>query len=251
MNQYELAGRVAVVTGGARGLGYSIAKLIVQSGASVSLWDIDAVKLADAAKQLAGHGGTVDTAALDLTESASVQAAAEATVARFGKIDILINNAGITGGNAATWEIDPAAWRRVIDVNLVGPFLTSRSVVPVMLRLGYGRIVNVASVAGKEGNPNASHYSASKAGLIGLTKSLGKELATRGILVNCVTPAAANTDLFAQMTPQHIDYMRSKIPMNRFVEPQEVASLVCWLASEDCSFSTGAVFDISGGRATY
>ena len=250
MNQYDLAGRVAVVTGGARGLGYSIAERIFLSGASVSLWDIDAAKLAGAAKQLTGQGA-IDTATLDLTESASVQAATEATVARFGKIDILINNAGITGGNAATWEIDPAAWRRVIDVNLVGPYLTSRSVVPVMLRQGYGRIVNVASVAGKEGNPNASHYSASKAGLIGLTKSLGKELATRGILVNCVTPAAANTDLFAQMTPQHIDYMRSKIPMNRFVEPKEVAALVCWLASEECSFSTGAVFDISGGRATY
>jgi NAD(P)-dependent dehydrogenase (short-subunit alcohol dehydrogenase family) len=250
MNQYDFAGRVAVVTGGARGLGYSIAERILLSGASVSLWDVDAAKLADAAKQLASRGA-VDTAALDLTESASVQAATEATVARFGKIDILINNAGITGGNAATWEVDPATWRRVIDVNLVGPFLTSRSVVPVMLRQGYGRIVNIASVAGKEGNPNASHYSASKAGLIGLTKSLGKELATRGILVNCVTPAAANTDLFAQMTPQHIEYMRSKIPMNRFVEPKEVAALVCWLASEECSFSTGAMFDISGGRATY
>jgi NAD(P)-dependent dehydrogenase (short-subunit alcohol dehydrogenase family) len=250
MNRYELAGRVAVVTGGARGLGYSIAERMVQSGASVSLWDIDAAKLADAARQLSSQG-PVSTAALDLTESASVQTATEATVARFGNIDILINNAGITGGNAATWEIDPEAWRRVVDVNLVGPFLTCRSVVPVMLRKGYGRIVNVASVAGKEGNPNASHYSASKAGLIGLTKSLGKELATCGILVNCVTPAAANTDLFAQMTPAHIEYMRSKIPMNRFVEPKEVAALVCWLASEECSFSTGAVFDISGGRATY
>jgi 2-dehydro-3-deoxy-L-rhamnonate dehydrogenase (NAD+) len=250
MNRYELTGRVAVVTGGARGLGYSIAERILLSGGSVSLWDVDAAKLADAGKQLSGQGA-VDTTALDLTEIASVQAATEATVARFGKIDILINNAGITGGNAVTWEIDPAAWRRVIDVNLVGPFLTSRSVVPVMLRQGYGRIVNVASVAGKEGNPNASHYSASKAGLIGLTKSLGKELAARGILVNCVTPAAANTDLFAQMTPEHIEYMRSKIPMNRFVEPKEVAAMVCWLASEDCSFSTGAVFDISGGRATY
>jgi 2-dehydro-3-deoxy-L-rhamnonate dehydrogenase (NAD+) len=250
MNRYELTGRVAVVTGGARGLGYSIAEQILLSGGSVSLWDVDAAKLADAGKQLSGQGA-VQTTALDLTEIASVQAATEATVARFGKIDILINNAGITGGNAATWEIDPVAWRRVIDVNLVGPFLTSRSVVPVMLRQGYGRIVNVASVAGKEGNPNASHYSASKAGLIGLTKSLGKELAARGILVNCVTPAAANTDLFAQMTPEHIAYMRSKIPMNRFVEPKEVAAMVCWLASEDCSFSTGAVFDISGGRATY
>jgi len=250
MNQYDLTGRVAVVTGGARGLGYSIAERIVLSGGSVSLWDVDAAKLADADKQLS-EAEHIATATLDLTESASVQAATEATVSRFGKIDILINNAGITGGNAATWEIDPAAWRRVIEVNLVGSFLTSRSIVPVMLRHGYGRIVNVASVAGKEGNPNASHYSASKAGLIGLTKSLGKELALRGILVNCVTPAAANTDLFAQMTPEHIEYMRSKIPMNRFVEPREVAALVCWLASEDCSFSTGAVFDMSGGRATY
>jgi 3-oxoacyl-[acyl-carrier protein] reductase len=250
MNRYELEGRVAVVTGGARGIGYSIAERLISSGASVSLWDLDAVKLIAAGSQLSVQG-TVDTVALDLTEAASVQAASDATVARFGKIDILINNAGITGGNAATWEIDPAAWRRVLDVNLVGPFLTSRSVVPVMLRQSYGRIVNVASVAGKEGNPNASHYSASKAGLIGLTKSLGKELATRGILVNCVTPAAANTELFAQMTPQHVAYMRSKIAMDRFVEPKEVAALVCWLASEDCSFSTSAVFDISGGRATY
>jgi NAD(P)-dependent dehydrogenase (short-subunit alcohol dehydrogenase family) len=250
MNRYDLTDRVAIVTGGAGGLGRSIAERILLSGGSVSLWDVDVAKLADAGNQLSNHG-LIGTVALDLTESASVQAATEATVARFGKIDILINNAGITGGNAATWEIDPAAWRRVIDVNLVGSFLTSRSVVPVMLRQGYGRIVNIASVAGKEGNPNASHYSASKAGLIGLTKSLSKELATRGILVNCVTPAAANTDLFAQMTPQHIEYMRSKIPMNRFVEPKEVAALVCWLASEECSFSTGGVFDISGGRATY
>jgi len=211
---------------------------------------VDAAALADAERRLVLLGA-VDTAGLDLTEADKVQGATDATVARFGKIDILVNNAGITGGNAVTWELEPSAWRRVIDVNLVGPFLASRAVVPVMLRQGYGRIVNVASVAGKEGNPNASHYSASKAGLIGLTKSLGKELATRGILVNCVTPAAAHTDLFAQMTQEHIDYMRSKIPMNRFVEPQEVAAVVCWLASEECSFSTGAVFDISGGRATY
>ncbi len=249
-NTYALGGRVAVVTGGAKGLGYAIAERILRSGGSVSLWDVDATKLAETHKELSDLGA-VSIAALDLTESDSVQAATDATVARFGKIDILINNAGITGGNAATWDLDPVSWRRVLEVNLVGPYLTSRSVVPVMLRQGYGRIVNVASVAGKEGNPNASHYSASKAGLIGLTKSLGKELAERGIVVNCVTPAAANTDLFAQMTPQHIAYMRSKIPMNRFVEPGEVAALVCWLASEDCSFSTGAVFDISGGRATY
>lgn len=249
-NTYALGERVAVITGGARGLGYAIAERILRSGGSVSLWDVDATKLADTHKELSNLG-TVNIATLDLTESGSVQAATDATLARFGKIDILINNAGITGGNAATWDLDPVSWRRVLDVNLVGPYLTCRSVIPAMLRQGYGRIVNVASVAGKEGNPNASHYSASKAGLIGLTKSLGKELAERGIVVNCVTPAAANTDLFAQMTPQHIAYMRSKIPMNRFVEPAEVAALVCWLASADCSFSTGAVFDISGGRATY
>ena len=168
-----------------------------------------------------------------------------------GRIDILVNNAGITGGNGLTWELDPDVWRRVIDVNLVGCFLTCRSVIPHMIAGGYGRIVNIASIAGKEGNPNASHYSASKAGLIGLTKSLGKELAGRNILANCVTPAAANTDIFAQMQPEHIEYMRSRIPMGRFVEVDEIAALVCWLASEDCSFSTGAVFDISGGRATY
>jgi 2-dehydro-3-deoxy-L-rhamnonate dehydrogenase (NAD+) len=250
MNQYDLSGRVAIVTGGARGLGYSIAERILASGGSVSLWDVDGAKLSDAAQRLAGQGA-VHTFALDLTDAAAVHAASESTAARFGKVDILINNAGITGGNGLTWEIDPSVWRRVIDVNLVAPFLVSRSVIPVMLRQGYGRIVNIASVAGKEGNPNASHYSASKAGLIGLTKSLGKELTGRGILVNCVTPAAANTELFAQMTPEHIQYMRSKIPMNRFVEPGEVAALTCWLASEDCSFSTAAVFDISGGRATY
>jgi NAD(P)-dependent dehydrogenase (short-subunit alcohol dehydrogenase family) len=250
MNMYDLRGRVAIVTGGARGLGYAIAERVLQSGGSVSLWDVDEGKLAEAHKQLSNKG-VVRPERLDLTECAAVQAATDATLKHFGKIDILINNAGITGGNALTWEIDPMSWRRVVDVNLVGPYLTSRAVIPVMLRGGFGRIVNVASVAGKEGNPSASHYSASKAGLIGLTKSLGKELAQSGILVNCVTPAAANTDLFAQMTAQHIEYMRSKIPMNRFVQVEEVAALVCWLATDECSFSTGAVFDISGGRATY
>lgn len=250
MNRYDLEDRIAVITGGARGLGYAIAESLLVAGASVCLWDLDAAQLTEARRRLSDRGA-VESAALDLTEAAAVQAATESTIARFGKIDILINNAGITGGNARLWDIDPVTWRRVLEVNLVAPFLTSHSIVPQMLRQGYGRIVNVASVAGKEGNPNASHYSASKAGLIGLTKSLGKELATSGILVNCVTPAAANTDLFAQMTPQHIEYMLSKIPMNRFVNPNEIASLVCWLASEDCSFSTGAVFDISGGRSTY
>ena len=168
-----------------------------------------------------------------------------------GKIDILVNNAGITGGNAPTWELKPDIWRRVIEVNLVAPYLTCHVVVPHMIKAGYGRIVNVASIAGKEGNPNASHYSASKAGLIGLTKSLGKELATKGVLVNGITPAAAKTEMFSQMTQQHIDYMLSKIPMDRFVQVEELAAMIAWLASEDCSFSTGAVFDVSGGRATY
>jgi NAD(P)-dependent dehydrogenase (short-subunit alcohol dehydrogenase family) len=250
MNKLDLEGRVAVVTGGARGIGYAVAERVLRSGGTVALWDIDAAKLKDACEHLSALGA-VAKCSLDLTEDAAVQAATQATVARFGKIDILINNAGITGGNAPTWELDPKAWRRVIEVNLVAPYLTSRSIVPLMRERGYGRIVNVASVAGKEGNPNASHYSASKAGLIGLTKSLAKELATQGILVNCVTPAVAKTDLFSQMTQQHIDYMLAKIPMNRFVEPNEIAATVCWLASEECSFATGAVFDISGGRATY
>ena len=185
-----------------------------------------------------------------LFRSAVAAAAAEVEVAE-GRIDILVNNAGITGGNGTTWELDPATWRRVLEVNLVAPYLVCRHVVPGMLARGYGRIVNVASVAGKEGNPNASHYSASKAGLIALTKSLAKETATRGVLVNAVTPAAARTALFAQMTRAHVDYMLGKIPMGRFVEVAEIAAMVAWLASEECSFSTGAVFDISGGRATY
>jgi 3-oxoacyl-[acyl-carrier protein] reductase len=250
MNQLDLKARSAVVTGGARGIGYAIAERLLRSGAQVSLWDIDAARLQEAAAAL-GTFGQVHTVALDLTQDEAVQAAAQASAARFGRIDILVNNAGITGGNGALWELDPAAWKRVIEVNLIGPYLTCRAVVPLMLQQGYGRIVNIASVAGKEGNPNASHYSASKAGLIALTKSLAKELATRGILVNCVTPAAAKTELFTQMTPQHVEYMLSKIPMNRFVEPSEIAALSCWLASEECSFSTGGVFDISGGRATY
>ena len=261
MNQIDLKGRVAVITGGAQGIGYATAERMLRSGASVLLWDRDAALLAQARQSLAaqacapgsataGHG-RVDTALLELTDAAAVGAAAAAAVAAHGRIDILVNNAGITGGNAPTWELDPDVWRSVIEVNLIAPYLTCRAVVPQMLKQGYGRIVNIASVAGKEGNPNASHYSASKAGLIALTKSLGKELATRGILVNAVAPAAARTAIFDQMAPQHIDYMLSKIPMARFVEPAEIAAMVCWLASEDCSFSTGSVFDISGGRATY
>ena len=250
MNRIDLAGRVAVVTGGAQGIGLAIAERLLDSGAGVALWDIDEGSLSKAASHLGGRG-KVSATRVELTDETSVKSATDAALAAHGRIDILVNNAGITGGNAPTWELAPDVWRRVIDVNLVGCFLTCRSVIPHMIEGGYGRIINVASIAGKEGNPNASHYSASKAGLIGFTKSLGKELAGRNILANCVTPAAANTDIFAQMQPEHIEYMRSRIPMGRFVEVDEIAALVCWLASEDCSFSTGAVFDISGGRATY
>ena len=250
MNQLDLQGRVAVITGGARGIGYATATRALQSGATVALWDVDGERLASARQQLSALG-RVSHERVELTDAASVATATAATASKHGRIDILINNAGITGGNGLTWELDPSLWRRVIEVNLIGCFLTCRSVIPHLLANGYGRIVNVASIAGKEGNPTASHYSASKAGLIGLTKSLGKELATKNILVNCVTPAAANTEIFAQMTPEHIEYMRSRIPMGRFVEVDEIAALICWLSSEDCSFSTGAVFDVSGGRATY
>jgi 3-oxoacyl-[acyl-carrier protein] reductase len=244
MNQLDMQGRVAVVTGGARGIGRAIAERMLASGAEVAVWDMDAAAL-DA------MGATVSTHALDLTDEAAVRAASAATVARHGKIDILVNNAGITGGNAPTWELPVEQWRRVVDVNLVGPMLTCSAVLPGMIAAGYGRVVNIASVAGKEGNPNASHYSASKAGLIALTKSLGKELAGKGVLVNAVTPAAAKTDIFLQMTEAQIDYMLSKIPMGRFVQVEEIAALACWLATEECSFSTGAVFDVTGGRATY
>jgi 3-oxoacyl-[acyl-carrier protein] reductase len=250
MNRIDLAGRVAVVTGGAQGIGLAIAERLLDSGAGVALWDIDETQLGHAAQRLGGKG-QVTTTRVELTDEASVEAATRAALAAHGRIDILVNNAGITGGNAPTWELAPDVWRRVVDVNLVGPFLTCRAVVPHMLKAGYGRIVNIASVAGKEGNPNASHYSASKAGLIALTKSLGKELATQGVLVNAVSPAAAKTAIFDQMTQAHIDFMLSKIPMARFLAVDEAAAMVAWLASEECSFSTGAVFDLSGGRATY
>ena len=250
MNQVDLRGRVAVITGGAQGIGYATAERMLASGASVVLWDIDAARLDQAVATLASRG-QVSADRVELTEEDSVAAAAAATLARHGRIDILVNNAGITGGNAPTWELDPAVWRRVVEVNLIAPFLACRAVVPQMIAQGYGRIVNIASVAGKEGNPNASHYSASKAGLIGLTKSLGKELATKGVLVNAVAPAAARTAIFDQMAPEHIAFMLGKIPMGRLVTVEEVAAMVCWLASEESSFSTGAVFDLSGGRATY
>ena len=250
MNSIDLKNRIAIVTGGARGIGFAAAQKLLQSGAAVALWDIDGAALEKAAASLAPYG-KVFAAVVDVTDAASIGKAVGDLIRDFGKIDILVNNAGITGGNAPLWELEPDIWRRVVEVNLIGPYLTCRAVVPHMIAAGYGRIVNIASIAGKEGNPNASHYSASKAGLIGLTKSLAKELAAKGVLVNCITPAAAKTEMFAQMTQQHIDYMLSKIPMNRFVEPSEIAAMICWLSSEECSFSTGAVFDISGGRATY
>jgi 3-oxoacyl-[acyl-carrier protein] reductase len=250
MNRIDLAGRSAIVTGGAQGIGYAIARRLLDSGAAVVLWDIDRPLLTQAAAALAAHG-TVETRVVELTDAASVAAATSAAIASLGRIDILVNNAGITGGNGPTWELAPEVWRRVIEVNLVAPYLVCRAVVPHLIGNGYGRIVNIASVAGKEGNPNASHYSASKAALIALTKSLAKELATKGVLVNAVSPAAAKTALFDTMTQAHIDFMLSKIPMGRFLEVDEAAAMVAWLASQECSFSTGAVFDLSGGRATY
>ena len=250
MNAIDLSGRIAVITGGAQGIGFATAQRFLASGASVVLWDMDTARLAQAVAELS-VAGPASGETVELTDEASVAAATAATLARHGRIDILVNNAGITGGNAPTWQLSPAVWRQVVEVNLIAPFLTCRAVVPQMIAQGYGRIVNIASVAGKEGNPTASHYSASKAGLIGLTKSLGKELATHGVLVNAVAPAAARTAIFDQMAPEHIAYMLGKIPMGRLVDVAEVAAMVAWLASEDCSFSTGAVFDLSGGRATY
>ncbi len=250
MNTLDLKGRVAVVTGAARGIGLAVAQKLLASGAAIAMWDVDAAVLAKAAASLK-QSGQVDTAVVDVTDAAMIGNAVDALIGTRGKIDILVNNAGITGGNAPLWELKPEVWRQVVEVNLVGPYLTCRAVVPHMIAKGYGRIVNIASIAGKDGNPNASHYSASKAGLIGLTKSLAKELATKGVLVNCVTPAAAKTEMFDQMKQQHIDYMLARIPMNRFLAVEELAAMIAWLASEDCSFSTGAVFDISGGRAVY
>ena len=250
MNQIDLAGRVAVVTGAARGIGRAIAERLLASGAKVALWDRDAAALVMTIAEV-GAVDTVNGTGVDVTDEGSIDAAVSATLARFGKIDILVNNAGITGGNAKSWDLAPADWRQVLDVNLTGPFLCCRAIVPAMIAARYGRIVNVASIAGKEGNPNAAHYSASKAGVIALTKSIAKETADAGVIVNCITPAAVRTAIFDQMSQAHIDFMLSRIPMGRFGKVEELAALAAWLCSEECSFSTGAAFDISGGRATY
>ena len=240
--------RCAVVTGGASGIGLAISERLLAEGARLAVWDMDSTRLEDLKHRL---GAAVFTATVDIADAGDVERAARESIGALGKIDILIANAGITGPNVPTWEYPVEAWKRVIEVNLNGTFFCARALVPHMLSRGYGRIVNLASIAGKEGNPNAPAYSASKAAIIGLTKTLGKELAKSGITVNCVTPAAVRTPIFEQMTEQQIQYMLSRIPMGRFGTTDEVAALVCWLASEECSFSTGAVFDISGGRATY
>ena len=248
MNQLDFQGRHAVVTGGATGLGYAIAERLVHSGGSVTLWDRDDAAAQQAAAKL---GASASAVRVDVADFASVQEGVQRTLAKAQRIDALVNSAGITGPNTKVWDYPPQAWRQVFDVNVHGLFHCCREIAPLMRQQGYGRIVNIASVAGKDGNPNASAYSASKAAVIGLTKSLGKELADVDVRVNCVTPAAVKTAIFDQMSAEHIQFMLSKIPMGRFGTPQEVAALVGWLCTEDCSFSTGAVFDLSGGRATY
>jgi 2-dehydro-3-deoxy-L-rhamnonate dehydrogenase (NAD+) len=250
LTRFDLAGRSAVVTGGAQGFGRAIAERFLESGARVALWDVDADLAAATARELASLG-TVRVTSVDVAKMASVDAATAETAKAFGGIDILVANAGITGPNYKTWEYPPDEWAHVVDIDLMSVFYCCRAVIPVMLAQKYGRIVTIASVAGKEGNANASAYSAAKAGVIALTKSLGKELAGENIAVNCITPAAAKTRIFDQMSQSHVDWMLSKIPRGRFLKIEELASLATWLASEENSFSTGAVFDISGGRSTY
>ncbi len=249
-NKIDLAGRFAVVTGGARGIGRAIVERFVDSGATVAIWDRD-LDLAKRTTADLSKRGRAEAVAVDVTDYAGVERAREQTLKQFGRIDILVCNAGIAGPNVKTWDYPVDAWRQVLSINLDGPFHCCRAIAPVMIAQNYGRIVNIASIAGKEGNPNAPAYSASKAGVIALTKSLGKELASYDISVNCLTPAAAKTAIFDQMTQEHIDFMLSKIPRGRFVTVDEIAALVAFCASADCSFTTGAVFDISGGRATY
>ena len=249
-NQIDLSGRRAVVTGGAQGIGRAVVERFLDSGAAVAIWDRDAALAARTAGELAARG-RVEAVEVDVTKLEDVERACTRSMEKLGPIDILVNNAGIAGPVLTTWEYSPQEWAQVLAVNLTGPFYCARTLVPHMIAANYGRIVNVASIAGKEGNPNASAYSASKAGLIALTKSLGKELAGYDIAVNCVTPAAAKTAIFEQITQAHIDFMLSRIPRGRFVTVEEIAALIAFCASRDCSFTTGAVFDISGGRATY
>ncbi len=250
MNQIDLADRRAVITGGARGLGYAIARRCLTSGAAVAIWDRDANELIQAQNDLSDLG-SVGTVLVDVTSYEQVEKAVEETMGSIGGIDILISNAGIAGPSATTWDYPLEAWREVIDIDLTGVFHCLKAVVPGMISQNYGRICSTASIAGKEGNPTAAPYSAAKAGVIALTKALGKELAGYDIAVNCITPAAARTRIFEQISQTHIDYMLSKIPRGRFVDVEEVASMVAWLVSEENSFTTGATFDLSGGRATY
>jgi NAD(P)-dependent dehydrogenase (short-subunit alcohol dehydrogenase family) len=249
MNQLDMKGRSAIVTGGASGIGLAIAKRLAQSGANVAIWDFNEQAMAEAAKSLGAP--KTHTAKVDVSKIDQVEAAFKSTVAAFGKVDALVNSAGVAGKNAVVVEYPVDEWIRVHDINLNGTFYTCRTVAAHMIKNNYGRIVNIASVAGKEGNPNASAYSSSKAAVIGLTKSLGKELAKNNITVNCVTPAAVKTPIFDQVAQSHIDYMLSKIPMGRFGLVDEIAATVAWACTEDCSFTTGATFDLSGGRATY
>jgi len=249
MNKYNFENRVAVVTGGAQGFGYAISKRIIESGGKVIIWDIDKPAIDKAKKEI--NSNNFHSQEVNIIDFRNIEKAINDIETKFGKIDIFVNNAGMTGMNAKVWEYPLDEWKKVIDLNLNATFYCCRAIVPHMIKNNYGRIINIASIAGKEGNPNASAYSTSKAGVIGLTKSLGKELADKNIAVNCITPAAAKTRIFDQMTEEHINYMLSKIPRNRFAKVDELASLVCWLASDENSFSTAAVFDLSGGRATY
>ena len=250
MNQIDLKNRKAVVTGGAQGIGLAIAERLLKSGASVSLWDRDESLLMETSDSLSSKG-KVEPVVMDVTDLKSVRNAAEKTEELLGAIDVLVCNAGIAGPTAKIWEYPPEEWQQVIDIDLTGVFNCLHVVSPMMIDQNYGRIVNVASVAGKDGNPNAAPYSAAKAGVIALTKSLGKELASYDIAVNCITPAAAKTRIFDQISEDHIQYMLSKIPRNRFLKVEEAASMVAWLCSEENSFTTGGVFDLSGGRSTY
>lgn len=250
MNAIDLKGRNAIVTGGAQGIGRAIAERALASGAAVALWDRDSALLAETARQLSGQG-EVSTAVVDVTDAEAVSGAFEKTVERHGAVDIMVNNAGIAGPTVPSWEYPLDEWRAVVDVDLNGVYYCCRAALPHMRERGYGRIVNVASIAGKEGNPNAAAYSAAKAGVVALTKSLAKETADRNIAVNCITPAAAKTRIFDQISETHIEYMLSKIPRGRFLAVEEAAAMVAWMVSEENSFTTGAVFDLSGGRATY